>query len=47
MPLKAVRPWKIYQHVKFNGTRVDWCKFCTHLRSLNVHHSGTIDATGQ
>jgi hypothetical protein len=24
---------------------VDWCKFCIHLRSLNVHHIGMVAAT--
>jgi hypothetical protein len=29
-------PWSI----------VVWGKFCVHLRSLNFHHFGTIEATG-
>jgi hypothetical protein len=22
---------------------VDWCKFCIHLRSLNIRHYGTVE----
>jgi hypothetical protein len=25
---------------------VDWCKFCIHLRSLNVRHFGMVEVTG-
>jgi hypothetical protein len=25
---------------------VDWCKFCIHLRSLNVRHFGMVEGTG-
>jgi hypothetical protein len=25
---------------------VDWYKFCVHLRSLSVRHSGMVDTTG-
>jgi hypothetical protein len=34
--LKVVHPLKIYQHKKVWWSHVNWCKFCIHLRSLNV-----------
>jgi hypothetical protein len=27
-------------------SHVDWCKFCIHLRSLNVRHFGMVEDTG-
>jgi hypothetical protein len=27
-------------------SHVDWCNFCIHVRSLNVHHIGLVKATG-
>jgi hypothetical protein len=44
--LKVVHPLKIYQYTKPSCSHVDWCKFCIHLRSLNVRHSGTVEGTG-
>jgi hypothetical protein len=31
---------------KISWSHVDWCKFCIHLRSLNVHHFGMAEGTG-
>jgi hypothetical protein len=30
---------------KISWSHVDWCKFCIHLRSLNVHYFGMVEAT--
>jgi hypothetical protein len=31
---------------KISCSHVDWCKFCIHLRSLNVRHFGMVEGTG-
>jgi hypothetical protein len=31
---------------KISWSLVDWCKFCIHLRSLNVRHFGMDEGTG-
>jgi hypothetical protein len=31
---------------KISCSHVDWCKFCIHLRSLNVRHFGMVEDTG-
>jgi hypothetical protein len=31
---------------KMSWSHVDWCKFCIHLRSLNIRHFGLFEATG-
>jgi hypothetical protein len=31
---------------KISWSHVDWCKFCIHLRSLNVCHFGMVEGTG-
>jgi hypothetical protein len=31
---------------KISWSYVDWCKFCIHLRSLNVRHFGMVEGTG-
>jgi Golgi nucleoside diphosphatase len=31
---------------KIQLCHVDWCKFCIHLRSLNVRHFGMVEDTG-
>jgi hypothetical protein len=31
---------------KISWSYVDWCKFCIHLRSLNVRHFGIVEGTG-
>jgi hypothetical protein len=31
---------------KISWSHVDWCKFCIHLRRLNVRHFGTVEDTG-
>jgi hypothetical protein len=31
---------------KISWSHVDWCKFCIHLRSLNVRHFGMVEGTG-
>jgi hypothetical protein len=28
---------------KISWSHVDWCKFCVHLRSLNVRHFGILE----
>jgi hypothetical protein len=30
---------------KISCFHVDWCKFCIHLRSLNVRHFGMVEGT--
>jgi hypothetical protein len=30
---------------KISWSHVDWCKFCIHLRSLNVRHFGMVEGT--
>jgi hypothetical protein len=43
--LKVVLPLNIYRNTKVQS-RIDWCKFCIHLRSLNVRHFGMVEAMG-
>jgi hypothetical protein len=43
--LKCIHLLKIYPHIKFHSSTLT-CKFCIHLRSLNVHNIGMVDATG-
>jgi hypothetical protein len=31
---------------KSSCSHVEWCKFCIHLRSLNVRHFGMVEGTG-
>jgi hypothetical protein len=31
---------------KISWSHVDWCKFCIHLRRLNVRHFGMVGGTG-
>jgi hypothetical protein len=31
---------------KISWSHVVWCKFCIHLRSLNVRHFGMVEGTG-
>jgi hypothetical protein len=31
---------------KISWNHVEWCKFCIHLRSLNVRHLGILEGTG-
>jgi hypothetical protein len=31
---------------KISWSHIDWCKFCTHLRSLNVRHFGMVECMG-
>jgi hypothetical protein len=30
---------------KISWSRVDWCKFCIHFKSLNTRHFGMVTAT--
>jgi hypothetical protein len=30
---------------KISWSHIDWCKFCIHLRSLNVRHFGMVEGT--
>jgi hypothetical protein len=30
---------------KISWSLVNWCKFCIHLRSLNVRHFGMVEGT--
>jgi hypothetical protein len=44
--LKVVHPLKIYQYTKFDGPTLTGASFASiHLRSLNVHHFGMVEAT--
>jgi hypothetical protein len=31
---------------KISWSHFDWCKFCIHLRRLNVRHFGMVEDTG-
>jgi hypothetical protein len=31
---------------KISWSHVEWCKFCIHVRSLNVRHFGMVKYTG-
>jgi hypothetical protein len=31
---------------KISWSHVDWCKFCIHLRNLNVRYFGMAEGTG-
>jgi hypothetical protein len=31
---------------KISWSHVDWCKFCIHLRRLNIGHFGMLEGTG-
>jgi hypothetical protein len=31
---------------KIPWSHVDWCKYCIHLKSLNVRHFGMVEGTG-
>jgi hypothetical protein len=43
--LRVVHPLKINQHVRIAWSHDDWFKVCFHLRSLNAHHFGMVEAT--
>jgi hypothetical protein len=33
---------KMVTELKHSWSHVDWCKFCNHLRSLNIRHYGMV-----
>jgi hypothetical protein len=42
--IKASSSFEYLSAYKIPWAHVDWCKFCTHLRSMNIHHFGMIEA---
>jgi hypothetical protein len=44
--IKSYSPFKYLSVYKISWSHVDWCKFCIHLRSLNVHCFVMVEGTG-
>jgi hypothetical protein len=44
--IKSCSSFEDLSENKISWSRVDWCKFCIHLRSLNVRHFGMVEGTG-
>jgi hypothetical protein len=44
--IKSCSSFKDLSLYKISCSHVDWCKFCIHLRSLNVRHFGMAEDTG-
>jgi hypothetical protein len=43
---KSCSSFKDLSVCKISWSHVDWCKFCIHLRSLNVRHFVMVEDTG-
>jgi hypothetical protein len=43
--IKCCSSFKYLSEYRISWSHVDWCKFCIHLRNLNVWHFGTIEVT--
>jgi hypothetical protein len=43
--IKSCSSFEYLSVFKILWSHVDWCKFCIHLRSLNVRHSGMVEGT--
>jgi hypothetical protein len=44
-PIKSCSSFKDLSVNKISWSHVDWCKFCIHLRSLNVRHFVMVEGT--
>jgi hypothetical protein len=44
--IKSCSSFKDLSVHKISWSHVDWCKFCIHLRSLNVRHFGMVEGMG-
>jgi hypothetical protein len=44
--IKSCSSFKDLSVYKISWSHVDWCKFCIHLRSLNVRHFEMVEGTG-
>jgi hypothetical protein len=44
--LKVVHALKVYQHAKYHGPTFSGASFFIHLRNMNFHHFGMVEATG-
>jgi hypothetical protein len=44
--IKSCSSFEDLSENKILCSHVDWCKFCIHLRSLNVRHFGMVEDTG-
>jgi hypothetical protein len=43
---KSCSPFEDLSACKTLWSHIQWCKFCIHLRSLNVCHFGMVESTG-
>jgi hypothetical protein len=44
--IKSYSTFEALSVYKISWSHLDWCKFCIHLRSLNVRHFGVVEGTG-
>jgi hypothetical protein len=44
--IKSCSSFEALSVYKISWSHVDWCKFCIHLRSLNVRHFWMVEGTG-
>jgi hypothetical protein len=44
--IKSCSPFEDLSVYKISWSHVDWCKFCIHLRSLNVRLFVMVEGTG-
>jgi hypothetical protein len=44
--IKSCSSFKDLSVYKISWSHIDWCKFCIHIRSLNVRHFGVVEGTG-
>jgi hypothetical protein len=43
--IKSCSSFEDVSEYKISWSHVDWCKFCIHLRSLNVRHFEMVEGT--
>jgi hypothetical protein len=44
--IKSCSSFEYLSVYEISWSHVDWCKFCIHLRSLNVRHCGMVEDMG-
>jgi hypothetical protein len=44
--IKSCSSFEDLSAYKISWSHVEWCKFCIHLRSLNVRHFGMVEGKG-
>jgi hypothetical protein len=44
--IKSCSSFEVLSVHKISCSHADWCKFCIHLRRLNVRHFGMVKGTG-